>query len=118
MLILFDKDMADIRSLKSVWDAKISICWWHLWWAVQAWLAKRKLATTLYNPKHTHAGFVFIDVWFAPQGKSDQKDYESGMPNIGPSVIKEMTRVTLPTGLCIRVQAWPLLSITQDANIK
>jgi hypothetical protein len=59
--------------------------------------------------------FAFIDILFAPQDKSDQKDYEGGSPNIGPPVAKQATTVTLPTGLHIRIPAWPLASITQDA---
>ena len=78
-------------------------------------MAKRKLATTPYNPKCAHAEFRFIDISFVPQGKSDQKDYEGGSPNVGPPVTKQTTTVTLPTGLHIRIPARPLMSITQDA---
>jgi hypothetical protein len=70
---------------------------------------------TAYNPKCAHAEFEFIDVSLAPQGKSDQKDYEGGLPNLGPSVAKQTTTVTLLTGLHIRIPARPLVSIAQDA---
>jgi hypothetical protein len=46
-----DKDMGEIGCLKEVWEAKISLCWWHLRRAIQTRLAKGKLATTLYNIK-------------------------------------------------------------------
>ena len=46
-------------------------------------LEKRKLAMTPYNPKHAHAEFEFIYISFTPQGKSDQEDYEGGLPNDG-----------------------------------
>ena len=78
-------------------------------------IAKRKLATTPYNPEHAHAEFKFIDLLFIPQGKSDQEDYEGGLPIVGRPVAKQTPIVALPTSLCIRIPARPLLSITQDA---
>ncbi|KIK05393.1 hypothetical protein K443DRAFT_3879 [Laccaria amethystina LaAM-08-1] len=44
-----DKDMAEIAMAKVVWDAKISLCWWHLQRAVRTRLANGKLSTTPYN---------------------------------------------------------------------
>ncbi|KAG6881352.1 hypothetical protein C0995_002229 [Termitomyces sp. Mi166 len=52
-----DKDMAEINTLRHVWKAKISLCWWHLRRAVRTRLAKGKLSTTPYDPKR--AAFEF-----------------------------------------------------------
>jgi hypothetical protein len=69
-----DKDMAEIGCLREVWDAKISLCWWHLRRAVQTQLTKAKLATTPYNIKRACQEFDFIDEILPPrnQGRSRQ----------------------------------------------
>ncbi|KAF7358846.1 SWIM-type domain-containing protein [Mycena sanguinolenta] len=50
-----DKDMAEIKMLKDVWNAKISLCWWHLRRAVRTRLANSKLETTPYDPHRKRA---------------------------------------------------------------
>lgn len=76
-----DKDMAEIGCSREVWDAKISLCWWHLRRAVRTRLAKAKLATTPYNIKRACQEFDFIDDGFFPPGtKVDLEDYEGGLP--------------------------------------
>ncbi|KAJ7336981.1 hypothetical protein DFH08DRAFT_813277 [Mycena albidolilacea] len=71
-----DKDMAEIRMLKDVWNTKISLCWWHLRWAVYTRLSKAKLSTTPYDPGRAHAEFSFIDIAFVPVGQVDGTEYE------------------------------------------
>src|SRR5271163_961287 len=51
-----DKDMAEVGCLIEVWNAKISLCWWHLRRAVRTHLTKVKLATTPYNIKRACQG--------------------------------------------------------------
>ncbi|KAJ6578624.1 hypothetical protein B0H10DRAFT_2236088 [Mycena sp. CBHHK59/15] len=77
-----DKDMAEIGMLLDIWNAKISLCWWHLRRAVRTRLASAKLATTPYDPGRTHAEFSFIDVAFVPAGKADAAEYKGGVPDI------------------------------------
>jgi len=76
-----DKDMAEIGCLREVWNAKISLCWWHLRRAVRTRLAKAKLSTTLYDVKRAHEEFPFIDMSFMPpKTRVDVTDYEGGPP--------------------------------------
>ncbi|KAJ3751557.1 hypothetical protein DFH05DRAFT_1570663 [Lentinula detonsa] len=58
-----DKDMAEIGASKAVWEAKISLCWWHLRRAVRTRLSSAKLGTTPYDAQH-------------------QKDFEGGKPSL------------------------------------
>jgi hypothetical protein len=46
-----DKDMAEIGTVKEVWNTKISLCWWHLKCTIKTRLAKGKLATMPYKVK-------------------------------------------------------------------
>ncbi|KAJ3985287.1 hypothetical protein F5890DRAFT_1409822 [Lentinula detonsa] len=75
-----DKDMAEIGASKAVWEAKISLCWWHLRRAVRTRLSSAKLGTTPYDAQRAHAEFAFIDSSFAPDSRPDQKDFEGGKP--------------------------------------
>jgi len=76
-----DKDMAEIGALKTIWNSKISLCWWHLRRAVRTRLGKTKLATTPYDAKRAHEEFDFIESDFIPPGtKIDLEDYEGGLP--------------------------------------
>lgn len=77
-----DKDMAEIGTLKVIWNkAKISLCWWHLRRAVRTRLAKAKLSTTPYDVKRACAEFNFIDAEFVPaRTRVDKEDYEGGLP--------------------------------------
>ncbi|KAJ7315637.1 hypothetical protein DFH08DRAFT_625003, partial [Mycena albidolilacea] len=61
-----DKDMAEIGTVKDVWEAKISLCWWDLRRAVRTRLAKSKLETTPYDPDRARAEFSFINTAFVP----------------------------------------------------
>ena len=71
-----DKDMAEIGMARVVWNAKISLCWWHLRRAVRTRLANGKLSTTPYNVARARAEFPFIDLNFKPKGKADPKEFE------------------------------------------
>jgi hypothetical protein len=73
-----DEDMAKITMARRVWNAKISLCWWHLRRAVRARLANGKLSTTPCNAKRARAEFTFIDLDFMPKGRPDTKEYEGG----------------------------------------
>lgn len=73
-----NKDMAEIGMAKVVWNAKISLCWWHLRRAVRTPLANGKLSTTPYNVARAHAEFSFIDPNFKPKGRADRSEYEGG----------------------------------------
>ncbi|KAJ7721079.1 hypothetical protein DFH07DRAFT_691115, partial [Mycena maculata] len=99
-----DKDMAEIGMLKDVWDAKISLCWWHLRRAVRTRLGIGKLSTTPYDPNRARAEFSFIDPAFVPQGQADAGEYEGGIPDIitpnAPpegAVLTRAGRATRPT---------------------
>ena len=71
-----DKDMVEIGMVRVVWNAKISLCWWHLRRAVCTWLTNGKLSTTPYNVARARAEFLFIDFNFKPKGKADPKEFE------------------------------------------
>ncbi|KAJ7823770.1 hypothetical protein B0H13DRAFT_2375888 [Mycena leptocephala] len=77
-----DKDMAEIGMLKDVWDAKISLCWWHLRRAVRTRLAMAKLTTTPYDPGRANTEFSFIDVAFVPTAQADGTEYEEEYPTL------------------------------------
>jgi hypothetical protein len=101
-----DKDMAEIGCLREVWDAKISLCWWHLRRAIRTRLNMGKLATTPYNAKRAHTEFSFIDELFAPRGKkTDSEDYEGGLPEASTSApnplgnISNKLRIKIPLHL-------------------
>ncbi|KAF8209015.1 hypothetical protein K438DRAFT_1754068 [Mycena galopus ATCC 62051] len=103
-----DKDMAEIGMLKDVWNAKISLCWWHLRRAVHTRLKSAKLATTPYDPHRAYAEFSFIDVAFVPMGQTDQEEYEGGLPDIVPPVVaasQQPCTMTLASGLRITLAA-------------
>ena len=71
-----DKDMAEIHTVKDVWDPKVQLCWWHLRKAIRERLKNMKLSTTPYKPTQANAEFPFIDITFAPLGKADTKTEE------------------------------------------
>ena len=71
-----DKDMAEIRRARDVWNANISLCWWHLQQAVHTHLTNGKLSTTPYNVGCAHAEFPFVTLNFKPKGKADPKEFE------------------------------------------
>lgn len=73
--------MAEIGMLRDVWDAKIQLCWWHLWDAVRKRLGMSKVSTTPYNVAHAQGEFEFIDPKFVPPGRLDINKYEGGMPD-------------------------------------
>ncbi|KAF7354458.1 SWIM-type domain-containing protein [Mycena venus] len=113
-----DKDMAEIGMLKDVWNAKISLCWWHLRRAVRTRLASSKLATTPYDAARAKAEFAFIDVRFVPLGQADGAEYEGGVPDsISPVVPASQQPQTLEmaNGLRITIPArQPLPSAAQN----
>ncbi|KAJ7221248.1 hypothetical protein GGX14DRAFT_558747 [Mycena pura] len=74
-----DKDMAEIGMLKTVWNPKISQCWWHVNDAVSKRLRSGKLATTPYDSRRAHAEYSFIDVSFVPPGKPDPTEFEGDL---------------------------------------
>ncbi|KAG6847469.1 hypothetical protein H0H93_007956 [Arthromyces matolae] len=76
-----DKDMAEIGALRRVWNAKISLCWWHLRRAVRTQLGKGKMTTTPYDPMQAAHEFQFIDPKFVPRSKPNFDEYEGGMPD-------------------------------------
>ncbi|KAJ6571057.1 hypothetical protein B0H19DRAFT_987718 [Mycena capillaripes] len=102
-----DKDMAEIKMLMDVWNAKISLCWWHLHRAVCTRLANAKLATTPYDPGRARAEFSFIDETFVPLGQADGGEYEGGVPDITPPVVtasQQPHTITVATGLRITIR--------------
>lgn len=115
-----DKDMAEIGMLKDVWNAKISLCWWHLRRAVRTRLASTKLATTPYDSGRAHAEFDFIDVAFVPAGQADGAEYEGGMPDSVTPVIsasQQPRTMTMANGLRITLPArQPLSSAPKNAG--
>ncbi|KAJ6558978.1 hypothetical protein B0H10DRAFT_2369275 [Mycena sp. CBHHK59/15] len=114
-----DKDMAEIGMLKDVWNAKISLCWWHLWRAVCTRLAIAKLATTPYDPGRANAEFPFIDVTFVPKGQADGGEYEGGVhDSITPVVPTSQQPCTFTTanGLCITIPARQPLAAASKSN--
>jgi hypothetical protein len=76
-----DKDMAEIKMLRTIWNAKISLCWWHLRRAVRTRLALAKITTTPYDVERARCEFPFIDKDFKPHGRSDRDEYEGGLPD-------------------------------------
>jgi hypothetical protein len=75
--------MAEIGCSKSVWEAKINLCWWHLRRAVRTCLAKAKLSTTPYNFERASNEYGFIEADFIPPGtRVDIEDYEGGSPDL------------------------------------
>ncbi|KAJ6607050.1 hypothetical protein B0H10DRAFT_2073246 [Mycena sp. CBHHK59/15] len=103
-----DKDMAEIGMLKDVWNAKISLCWWHLRRAVRTRLASAKLSTTPYDPGRAHEEFSFVDIAFVPQAQADGGEYEGGThDNVTPVVppTQQSRTITVPNGLRITIPA-------------
>lgn len=102
-----DKDMAEIGMLKDVWDAKISLCWWHLRRAVRTRLKSSKLNTTPYDAARANAEFSFINVSFVPLGQADATEYEGGIPDISPvvPVSQQAQTLELANGLRITIPA-------------
>ncbi|KAF7350610.1 SWIM-type domain-containing protein [Mycena sanguinolenta] len=104
-----DKDMAEIKMLKDVWNAKISLCWWHLRRAVRTRLANSKLETTPYDPHRAHAEFSFIDVAFVPLSQADATEYEGGAPEIVVTPVvppsQQPVTMTMSNGLRITIPA-------------
>lgn len=79
-----DKDMAEISMARTIWpEAKVQLCWWHLWREIRERLAKAKLSTTPYNVLRANREFTFIDVNFRLPGSPDLKEYKGGIPDIG-----------------------------------
>lgn len=75
-----DKDMGEIGTVQEVWEAKINLCWWHLWRAVRTRLAKAKLSTSPYNLNRAMAEYNFVKPDFVPAGtRVDVDDYEGGL---------------------------------------
>ncbi|KAJ6586095.1 hypothetical protein B0H19DRAFT_1250823 [Mycena capillaripes] len=113
-----DKDMAEIGMLKDVWNAKISLCWWHLRRAVRTRLAMAKLSTTPYDPGRAHEEFSFIDLAFVPLGQADGGEYEGGAPDTVTPVIpasQQPQTMTMANGLRITIPAsQPLASAPQN----
>ncbi|KAJ7934879.1 hypothetical protein B0H13DRAFT_2481333, partial [Mycena leptocephala] len=108
-----DKDMAKIGMLKDVWNAKISLCWWHLRRAVRTRLANAKLSTTPYDPGRAHAEFPFIDVTFVPMAQADGGEYEGGQPETVTPVVpasQPPRTFTAASGLRVTIPARPALA--------
>ncbi|KAJ7774512.1 hypothetical protein DFH07DRAFT_865834 [Mycena maculata] len=90
-----DKDMAEIGMVRSMWDAKIQLCLWHLKRA-------RKLSTTPYNVHRAHAKYIFIDLTFKPAGRADPTEYEGGILD-APMLSVDLTPVLRPHAVTIRL---------------
>ena len=73
-----DKDMVEIGMLRTLWNLKIQLCWWHMQKVVRERLSKGKLATMPYNVSRAQAEFAFISLTFVPYGKPDTTEYEGG----------------------------------------
>jgi hypothetical protein len=84
-----DKDMAEIKMLRTVWNPKISLCWWHLRRAVRTRLALNKITTTPYNVQRAHQEHFFISEDFRPFGRSDRNEYEGGHPDDLPEASED-----------------------------
>ncbi|KAJ7101717.1 hypothetical protein C8R44DRAFT_887916 [Mycena epipterygia] len=114
-----DKDMAEIGMLREVWNAKISLCWWHLRRAVRTRLASRKLSTTPYDPGRAHAEFSFINIAFVPASQADGEEYEGGLPDTISPVVpapQQPCTLTMANGLRITIPArQPLASVPLNA---
>ncbi|KAI6030965.1 hypothetical protein F5J12DRAFT_779973 [Pisolithus orientalis] len=52
------------------------LCWWHLWRAVQEWLAREKLSKTPYHLLWANHEFSFISVDFQPLSTPDVAKFE------------------------------------------
>jgi hypothetical protein len=114
-----DKDMAEIGMLREVWNAKISLCWWHLHRAVRTRLASKKLSTTPYDPGRAHAEFSFINIAFVPASQADGEEYEGGLPDTISPVVpapQQPRTLTMANGLRITIPArQPLASVPLNA---
>ncbi|KAF7349473.1 SWIM-type domain-containing protein [Mycena sanguinolenta] len=97
-----DKDMAEIGMIRSVWNAKIQLCLWHLKRAVRTRLDKRKLSTTPYQPHRAHAEYAFIDPNFKPEGRADPTEYEGGILE-PPALIGNQIPVPRPHAITIKL---------------
>jgi hypothetical protein len=84
-----DKDMAEIRMLRTVWNPKILLCWWHLRRAVQTCLALNKITTTPYDVQRARQEHSFISEDFRPVGRSDRNEYEGGCPDDLPEASED-----------------------------
>ncbi|KAJ7625689.1 hypothetical protein FB45DRAFT_979820 [Roridomyces roridus] len=104
-----DKDMAEIGTLLETWNAKISLCWWHLRRAVRTRLSSGKLATTPYDAARARAEFSFIDLDFIPRGQEDRGEYEGGThENVTPVAAASQgpgPPTIAPSGTQIRIPA-------------
>jgi len=74
-----DQDMAEISTLRGVWDPKVALCWWHMRKAIHERLAKNKVSTTPYNAAQASEDFSFIDPTFQPLSKPNTKEHEGGI---------------------------------------
>jgi hypothetical protein len=98
-----DKDMGEIGSSKTVWDAKINLCWWHLRRAVRTRLAKAKLSTTPYNVDRAIKEFGFISTDFIPAGmRVDIEDYEGGLPEKDLPPLVDVNQAPLSNSLRVK----------------
>jgi hypothetical protein len=125
-----NKDLAEIGCSKKVWNAKISLCWWHLWCTVCTRLVKAKLSMTPYNIEHACTKFEFIDPnFFLPGTKINIEDYERGLPEdaVLPSVVDRTpaasmvppTKALIDTGNTLQTQvAIPLRNTATTLHIK
>ncbi|KIJ32252.1 hypothetical protein M422DRAFT_265902 [Sphaerobolus stellatus SS14] len=72
-----DKDIAEIKSAKTVWMSfKHQLCWWHIKKAVTNRLKNSKRSTTPYDPLVPKMEFDFIDLSFVPNVRADPNDVE------------------------------------------
>ena len=92
--------MAEIGCSKTVWNAKINLCWWHLRRMVRTRLAKGKLSTSPYNVERAMKEFGFINATFIPLGtRVDAQDCEGSSPDdkLPPLVNDETSPPENPT---------------------
>ena len=54
-----NKDMVEIRMPRVVWNAKISLCWWHLWWAVSGDIPSC-MYPFIYPIYHSYFTFILL----------------------------------------------------------
>ncbi|KAF7367605.1 SWIM-type domain-containing protein [Mycena sanguinolenta] len=89
-----DKDMAEIKMLKDVWNAKISLCWWHLRRAKQ-------LPMILIVPMPNSPSLTL--------GQADAGEYEGGAPEIVVTPVvppsQQPMTMTMPNGLRFTIPA-------------
>ncbi|KAF7305187.1 SWIM-type domain-containing protein [Mycena kentingensis (nom. inval.)] len=112
-----DKDLGEINALNSVFNAKTSICWWHVNNAVGKRIKLTKMSTTPYNTKRAHAQFSFIQLDFRPEAKPDKKKYEGGKPRNADTPNDKLPATQNPSKLTFKLRLpAPVQPLRTDAT--